>query len=107
MKFSFTDEEFLEILNNICRKEITSETEYLPLTSMQDEVAADRLDSLGVIMFFVWISELFGIPEEDVNNFITQEVFTVQELKDFTDEKHTQIRSYEAYLEYVEEISRI
>lgn len=105
--FAFTDEEFLKVLNNICKKEIPTGEDYSPISSMEENVTANRLDSLGMILFFVWISELFGIPEKDVDAFVLREVFTAQKLKDFIMENSTQVRSYQAYLDFVEETIRI
>jgi len=82
-EFTFGDEEFLMIVNAIMARETPLNKEYIPLVTMDENFALDRLDSLGMILFFVWLAELFQIDDDQVNVFVEAEVFTVQALKDF------------------------
>ena len=82
-KFAFGNEEFLGIINGIMKRETPLHETYTPLISMNENFALDRLDSMGMIMFFVWLAELFQIDDDKINEYVTAEVFTVQSLKDF------------------------
>ncbi len=93
--FNFSDEEFLSVVNMICKKETPGIAEYVPITSMDTDIHLDRLDSLGMIIFFVWLGEMFEIPEETLNAFVTTEVFTITALKEFVRVNHTQTSSYD------------
>lgn len=93
-KFNFTDEEFLAIINQICEKETAMNVEFTPLTSMDDSIDADRLDSLGMIIFYTWLAELFNIPDESVTVFLEREEFTVSALKHFVTVEGTRTYSY-------------
>ena len=82
-EFTFGDDEFLLIANAIMRRETPLNQVYIPLTSMDDNFAANRLDSLGMILFFVWLAELFEIDDKEVTVFVEGEDFTVRALKIF------------------------
>lgn len=99
LEFSFTDEEFLSIINQICEKETPMGMPFVPLESMNDSINADRLDSLGMIIFFVWLAEMFEIDDESITEFTEQEVFTVAALKEFVRDNATQTYSYATYKE--------
>lgn len=99
---NFTDEEFLQVVNMICKKEINLGTKYVPITDMSESIALNRLDSLGIIIFFVWIAELFEIPEDRFNDLTEQGEFTVRELQQFVETHHTRVLSYEDVQAYVE-----
>ena len=38
---------------------------------------------MGMMLFFIWVSELFGIPESKIEEFVAGKVFTVRAVKDF------------------------
>ena len=48
-EFTFGDEEFLLIVNAIMARETPLNQEYVPIVSMDENFALDRLDSLGMI----------------------------------------------------------
>ena len=98
--FSFSDEEFLEIINLICKQETPMGTEYVPIVSMDDSIDLGRLDSLGMIIFFVWLGELFEIDEDAVIKFTDKEVFNVQTIKTFVMSNCTQSFTYAEAAEY-------
>ena len=56
---SFTDDEFLQVMNLICKSDVPFGEEYKPLVSMDDRIDLGRLDSLGMMVFFVWLSRCF------------------------------------------------
>jgi hypothetical protein len=98
-KFELTDDEFIDIVNKICKKETAINQEYIPFTSTTDMLITDRLDSLGVMLFFVWLSEVFGILEEDLNAFLKQNNFTLKNLKEFISIKGTCSFTYDEFME--------
>lgn len=100
-QFAFTDAEFLELVNKICQRETSLGTEYQPIVTMDEVLNMGRLDSLGMIIFFTWMTDLFGIPEENCDTFVAREVITVQDLKDFVSANCTQTYSYETAAEYM------
>jgi len=101
-KFSFTDEEFITIVNQISAKEIPMGQQSAPITTMDESIAIERLDSLGIIIFFVWIVELFGIAEDDLTKFMEAEDFTVRAIKVFVMQKATRAYDYATAKEYCE-----
>ncbi len=82
-EFNFGDDEFLMIVNAIMGRETPLNVEFVPFTSMDENFAADRLDSLGMILFFVWLAELFEIDDDQVTIFVEAEDFTIRALKTF------------------------
>ncbi len=98
--FDFTDEEFLAVVNQICQKESTYKNTYVPIKAMDESLIIDRLDSLGIIIFFVWLTELFGIPEEPIDAFVDAENFTIAALKKLVMEHCTHTYSYADTLEF-------
>ncbi len=88
-QYSFSDQEFLEVVNLICKKETTSGREFVPIESMKEQFNTDRLDSLGMIIFFVWLAEIFEIPEDIITELTSRESFTVQALRDCATEHGT------------------
>jgi|TARA_R110002167_G_scaffold52790_5_gene152036 hypothetical protein len=98
--FNFSDKEFLEIINLICKQETPMGTKYVPIVSMQDSIDLNRLDSLGMIIFFVWLGELFEINEDAITLFSEKEIFTIQAIKDFVKDNCTQMHTYVEAAEY-------
>ena len=82
-KFTFEDEEFLLMVNAIMARETPLNQEYVPIVSMDENFALDRLDSLGMILFFVWLAELFQLDDDEINIFVAAEDYTVTALKVF------------------------
>ena len=99
-KFNFTDEEFLFVMNLICKLEAPLGEEYIPLKSMDERIDMGRLDSLSMIVFFVWLSHLFGIPEPKLQDFIKKGNLTIQSIKDFVMTEFTQTCSMAEVKEY-------
>ncbi len=99
-KFDISDEEFLLLTNNICKKESPIGDIFAPLTSMDEAIDVDHLDSLGVMVFFVWITELFGITEKTFDEFAVKGSFTVTAIKEFVAENATRSGTYADVEEY-------
>ena len=91
--FDFTDEEFLKVINSLCRIDL-EEDEYTPLNSINDKLNMDELDSLSMTVFFVWIVHLFGIPESIMREFISKRDFTIKKIKEFITTEATKTYSY-------------
>ena len=100
VKFNFTDEEFIYVINLICKLEAPLGEEYVPLVSMDERIDADRLDSLSMIIFFVWLTHLFGIPEPKLQDFISKGNLTIQSIKEFVMAEFTQTCSMVEVEEY-------
>ena len=92
-KFNFTDEEFLNVVNLLCKLDL-DEDEYTPLTSMDAHLNMEQLDSLSMTVFFKWIVHLFGIPEATMQEFVKKRVFTIRAIKEFVIIEATQTYSY-------------
>ena len=93
-EFNFTDEEFLTVINLMCKMDMPAGKEFIPVAHMEELLNAERLDSLGIVVFFIWISELFGIPEADVAEFAQIEELTPRAIKDFVIANCTQTYAY-------------
>ena len=101
-QFNFTDEEFIAVLNVIIKKETMGNVPFIPISSMEDTIDANNLDSLGIIVFFVWLSEIFGICDAKITAFTDTGKFTVQALKEFVVANQTQTYTYQEALGYNE-----
>jgi hypothetical protein len=93
-KFGFTDKEFIKVLNIICEMDMGPGEEYTPITSIDEDLHIERYDSMGMMMFFIWISELFGIAEPKIEKFITKGIFTLRAVKDFVNAEATRTYTY-------------
>ena len=91
--FDFTDEEFLKVINSLCRIDL-EEDEYTPLNSINDKLNMDELDSLSMTVFFIWIVHLFGIPEATMREFVSNGKFTIRLIKNFVMHNATRTYSY-------------
>ena len=100
MKFTFSDEEFLGMVNLILEVDSDEDEEYEPITSMDDSFNIQGLDSLSTMMFFIWISDFFGIPEKKFQELADQKNFTIRTLKDFISREATQTFTYNAAMAY-------
>ncbi len=100
-QFTFSDAEFLGIVNVILKVDSDWEDEeYKPITSMDDNFNIQGLDSLSVMMFFIWVSDFFGIPEDKFKDLVTTENFTIRTLKDFISKEATKTFTYKDAMAY-------
>ena len=100
LEFSFTDQEFLSVINMIIKLDAPLGEEYIPLKSMDERIDMGRLDSLSMIVFFVWLCHMFGIPESKLQDFIKKGNLTIQSIKDFVMVEFTQTCSIAEVEEY-------
>jgi len=99
-KFSFTDQEFLSVINMIVKLDAPLGEEYIPLKSMDERIDMGRLDSLSMIVFFVWLCHMFGIPESKLQDFVKKENLTIQSIKEFVTAEATKTYTYADAEEY-------
>ncbi len=97
-KINFTDEQYIELINILCKLDLEEE-EYTPITSMNDSLNLDILDSLSLTVFFIWLVHLFEIPESDIQEFVKNRDFTIKAIKELILTKATKISSYETIKE--------
>tara|TARA_B100000678_G_C17862142_1_gene363602 strand:- start:167 stop:493 length:327 start_codon:yes stop_codon:yes gene_type:complete len=100
LEFSFTDQEFLSVINMIVKLDAPLGEEYIPLESMDERLDMGRLDSLSMIVFFVWLCHMFGIPESKLQDFIKKGNLTIQSIKEFVIAEFTQTCSMAEVEEY-------
>jgi len=98
--FNFTDKEFLSIMDLILKQDIPLGEDYIPVASMDERIDMGRLDSLSMVMFFVWLTDLFGIPESKLQDFIGKGNLTIQAIKDFVTTEYTRTSSIAEAKEY-------
>lgn len=99
-KFEFTDQEFLDVLNMIIELDNPHGEEFVKLENMDQVIGDDQLDSLGTIVFFIWIAHLFKIPEDKIQNFVKEKVYTGRAIKDFVMTNCTGSYTYAQAVEY-------
>ena len=99
-KFGFTDEEFIKVMNIICEMDMGPGEEYTPITSIDEDLHIERYDSMGMLMFFIWISELFGIAESKIDKFVAKGIFTLRAVKDFVNAEATRTYTYAEAAEF-------
>ena len=99
-KFTFNDAEFLYIVNIILKADQDEDEEYEPITSMDDSFNLHGLDSLSIMMFFIWVSDFFGIPEDKFQELAKQKDFTIRTLKDFISKEATKTFTYDDAMAY-------
>ena len=99
-KFTFSDAEFLGIVNIILEVDSPEDEEYVPIISMDDSFNIRGLESLSTMMFFIWISDFFGVPENTFQELADQKNFTIKTLKDFISREATQTFTYEDAMAY-------
>jgi len=100
MKFTFSDAEFLGIINTILKVDSDEDVEYKPITSMDDSFNIQGLDSLSTMMFFIWISDFFGISEKKFQELADQKNFTIRTLKDFVSKEATKTFTHNDAMAY-------
>lgn len=52
------------------------------------------------MMFFIWVSDFFGIPEDKFKDLVTTENFTIRTLKDFISKEATKTFTYKDAMAY-------
>tara|TARA_R110002020_G_scaffold449267_1_gene662345 strand:+ start:1107 stop:1439 length:333 start_codon:yes stop_codon:yes gene_type:complete len=103
MKFTFSDAEFLGIINIILEVDFPEDEKFEPITSMDHSFNIRGLDSLSTMMFFIWVSDFFGISEKKFQELADQKNFTIRILKDFVSKECTQTFTYNDAMAYSRE----
>ena len=101
-EFTFTDVEFLHVINRILKTEVSMDGTFIPLTNMEESFNLHGMDSLSTMMFFVWIAEFFGISEEKLQELVAEKNFTIATLKKFVIKNATRTFSYAEGVAYAE-----
>lgn len=102
-KFNFTDEEFLIVVNMICKQETPLGNAYVPVTQMDEDLNLGKLDSLGMILMFTWLSELFDIEDTAITSFADSEKITITDLKEFVNTHCNRVYSYAEAERYIQQ----
>ena len=103
-KFGFTDKEFISVLNLVCKLDMGPEEEYVPITDIDEDLKIERYDSMAMMLFFIWVSELFGISETKIEEFVAKGVFTIRAVKDFVNAEATRTYTYAEAAEYAKKL---
>lgn len=82
-KCTIQDKEFIQIINSICIKEANGLVPFTPLETINDDLIEAGIDSLSIMMVYLWITEGFGISEEDAENIPTGNRITSKDLIGF------------------------
>ena len=78
-----TDDEFIEVINKLSEYEST-EGNFTPISSLNQSILDTNLDSLGIMMLFMWLDVTFGVSEEDGKKFLEEtEAITGQSIVEF------------------------
>jgi len=67
---------------------------------MDDTFDIHGLDSLSVMVFFIWISDFFGISEDKFKELADKKNFTIKDLKDFISREATKTFTYKDAMAY-------
>jgi|TARA_Y100000310_G_C20598660_1_gene771852 hypothetical protein len=100
-KFGFTDEEFILAINTLRKLDAPLGEKITPVVSMDEKLNVEHFDSLGIVVFFMWISQLFGISESKVQDFMEKGDFTVKAIKEFVTVEATRTHTYAEAEEYI------
>ena len=65
---SITDAEFIDVINKLSEYKHNDDN-FVPITSLDQSILDTNLDSLGVMMLFMWLDTTFGVSEEDGKKF--------------------------------------
>lgn len=92
---TITDEEFIKVINKLSEYESAS-SNFTPITTLSQSILDTNLDSLGVMMLFMWLDTTFGISEEDGKKYLEEaEAITGQSIVDFIKEYQTKCYTQE------------
>jgi len=80
---SYTDIQIIEFIKTL------RSTQDVVKIDMNTTLDTAKFDSLDIAIFFINLQELFGIPEELVQEFIKQPSITVSEIKNFIELEQT------------------
>ena len=78
-----TDQEFIELLNQVAKKAKPFNSELLPIESMDMDLKETGLDSLDMLMCTVYLCEIFDVEDEKSKEMVGA---TPQDLLNFLKE---------------------
>jgi len=87
---SITDDEFIDVINKLSEYE-HADNNFVPITSLDQSILDTNLDSLGIMMLFMWLDTTFGVSEEDGKKFLEEnETITGRTIVNFIKKYQTQ-----------------
>lgn len=92
---TITNEEFILVMNSICKKEANSLVPIREVTSVEESLLETEMDSLTVMMFYVWILDMFGIEDNDETRSAVSANSTIAEIIDFIKKYQTRCYTFE------------
>lgn len=87
-----TDGDYLEIINYILRREKLAQDAFVPLVNETQKLSDSGADSLDMMMFYVVMDDVFGIPEEKIEETMPEEEPSVKKIIQFI--KKTQTKEF-------------
>ena len=78
--------DFLDLFNKIARFTKPAHSDFTPLASMDIEFTETELDSMDMLIVAMYLSDLYGISDEDSKSLLPK---TVAELKEMIDKLKT------------------
>lgn len=91
---TITDAEFLEIINSIAKQEKDALTPLVRIESLDSPMSEFQLDSLSTLMFYVWLTEMFGIEDNEDTLKAVSGTSTGREIFDFVKQYQTQCYTF-------------
>jgi acyl carrier protein len=78
-----TDQEFIQLLNEVAKKAKPFNSELIPIGSMEDILKETGLDSLDMLMCVVYLCEIYDVEDEKSKEMLGE---TPQDLLNFLKE---------------------
>ena len=100
-QFQLTEDEFLHIVNKVVSKEIAAGDPQTEITNMDQSIHEAGMDSLGTIMFFVCLEEVFQISAETMDAFTNAEKFDIRTMYEYISKNSTAGFTYPGVLETI------
>ena len=75
-----TDQEFIQLLNDVAKKAKPFNSELIPIDSMEAILKETGLDSLDMLMCVVYLCEIFDVEDEKSKEMLGE---TAQDLFNF------------------------
>ena len=81
-----TEKELLELLKGVISLVTPLNSNGVEITSLDTNIADTGLDSLDMLMVSIYLSDVYGVSEEDVK---TMQPITIREMFDFMQQHQT------------------
>jgi hypothetical protein len=69
---NITEDKFIEVINGLAKYEAVDVSMFEPITSLDQDILLTNIDSLGIMMMFIWLSAIFGIGDEEGKELLGQ-----------------------------------